>query len=145
VRSLEDWIKEQREWAQQHLVALLFGAFAFLALVLAAIGLYSVVSYSVAQRTNEFGIRMALGATAGDVLRTVFASATLSVGSGLAAGVLLSLALNRLVSQWVEGSSIEAGILFGVTLLMASVAAMACLMPARRASSVDPMVALRYE
>jgi ABC-type antimicrobial peptide transport system permease subunit len=88
---------------------------------------------------------MALGATAGDVGRIVFASATLSVGSGLAAGVLLSVALNRLVSQWVEGSSIQASILFGVTLLMASVAATACLGPARRASSVDPMKALRYE
>jgi putative ABC transport system permease protein len=145
VRSLEDWIKEQREWAQQHLIALLFGAFAFLALVLAAVGLYSVVSYSVAQRTNEFGIRIALGATSSDVLRIVFASTTLSVGSGLAAGVLLSLALNRLVSQWAEGSSIHASILFGVTLVMVSVAAMACLAPARRASSVDPMKALRYE
>jgi predicted permease len=145
VRSLEDWIKEQREWAQQHLMALLFGAFAFLALMLAAVGLYSVVSYSVAQRTNEFGIRIALGATSSDVLRIVFASTTLSVGSGLAAGVLLSLALNRLVSQWAEGSSIHATILFGVTLVMVSVAAMACLMPARRASAVDPMKALRYE
>jgi len=145
VRSLEDWIKEQREWAGQHLMALLFGAFAFLALALAAVGLYSVVSYSVAQRTNEFGIRMALGATSSDLLRSVFASATLSVGSGLAAGVLLSLALNRLVSQWVEGSSIQASIVFGMTLLMASVAALACLVPARRASSVDPMKALRYE
>ena len=145
VRSLEDWIKEQREWAQQHLIALLFGAFAFLALALAAVGLYSVVSYSVAQRTNEFGIRMALGATPVDVLRIVFASATLSVGSGLAAGVLLSLALNRLVSQWAEGSSIHSSLLFGVTLLMVSVAAMACLAPARRAWSVDPMKALRYE
>jgi len=145
VRSLEDWIKEQREWAQQHLIAMLFGAFAFLALALAAVGLYSVVSYSVAQRTNEFGIRMALGATSGDVLRIVFASITLSVGSGLATGVLLSLALNRLVSQWARGGSIHMSVLFGVTLLMVSVAAVACIVPARRASSVDPMKALRYE
>ena len=145
VRSLEDWIKEQREWAGQHLIALLFGAFAFLALALAAVGLYSVVSYSVAQRTNEFGIRMALGATSSDVLRIVLASATLSVGAGLAAGVLLSLALDRLVSQWVEGSSIHASILLGVTLVMVGVAAMACLTPARRALAVDPMKALRYE
>ena len=145
VRSLEDWIKEEREWAQQHLIALLFGAFAFLALTLSAVGLYSVVSYSVVQRTNEFGIRIALGATSSDVLRIVFASAMLSVGSGLAAGVLLSLAFHRLLSQWVEGSSFQAGILLGVTLLMVSIAAMACLIPARRASSVDPMNALRYK
>lgn len=145
VRSLEDWIKEQREWAQQHLIALLFGAFAFLALMLAAVGLYSVVSYTVAQRTNEFGIRMALGARTGDVLRIVFASTTLSVGSGLAAGVLLSLALNRSVSQWIQVTSMHASVVFGVTLLMVSVSGMACFMPARRASSVDPMKALRHE
>lgn len=145
VRSLEDWIRDQREWAQHHMVALLFGAFAVLALVLAAVGLYSVVSYSVAQRTNEFGIRMALGAMPKDVLRIVFNSTILSVGAGLLAGVLLSLALNRLVAQWVEGSSIQLGLLAGVTLLLVAVAASACLVPALRASSVDPMKALRYE
>jgi predicted permease len=145
VRSLEDWIKDQREWAQQHLVAFLFGAFAGLALILAAVGLYSVVSYSVAQRTNEFGIRMALGAMPKDVLRIVFSSTSLSVGAGLLAGVLLSLALNRLIAQWVEGSSIHAGILLGVTFLLLAVAATACVVPALRASSVDPMKALRYE
>ncbi len=145
VRNLEDWIKEQHEWAQQHLMALLFGTFAGFALLLAAVGLYSVVSYSVAQRTNEFGIRMALGAMPKDVLRIVFGSTTLSVGAGLLVGILLSLALNRLVAQWVEGNSIHTGILLGVTLLMVAVATAACLVPALRASSVDPMKALRYE
>ena len=145
VRSLEDWIKNQQEWAQQHLVSLMFGAFAGIALVLAAVGLYSVVSYSVAQRTNEFGIRIALGATPKDVLRIVFSSTSLSVGAGLLAGIVLSLGLNRVVSQWVEGSSIHAVVLLGVTLLLVSVAATACLVPALRASSVDPMKALRYD
>jgi predicted permease len=145
VRSLEDWIRQQREWAQHHLVSLMFGAFAAIALVLAAVGLYSVVSYSVAQRTNEFGIRIALGAMPGDVLRMVFASTTLCVGAGVVAGLLLSLGFNRLVSRWVEHSSINAMILLGVTLLMSGVAAIACLIPALRASSVDPMKALRYE
>ena len=145
VRSLEDWIKQQREWAQQHLVSLMFGAFAVIALVLAAVGLYSVVSYGVAQRTNEFGIRMALGAMPSDVLRMVFASTTLSVGAGVLAGVALSLGFNQLVSRLVEHSSINAMILLGVTLLMTGVATIASLMPALRASSVDPMKALRYE
>ena len=145
VRSLEDWIKQQREWAQQHLVSLMFGAFAVIALVLAAVGLYSVVSYGVAQRTNEFGIRMALGAMPSDVLRMVFASTTLSVGAGVLAGVALSLGFNQLVSRLVEHSSINAMILLGVTLLMTGVATIASLMPALRASSVDPMKALRCE
>jgi predicted permease len=145
VRSLEDWITIQREWAQQHLIALLFGAFATLALVLAAIGLYSVVSYSVAQRTNEFGIRMALGARRSDVLQMVLLSTTFSVGSGILAGVALSLALKRMIVHWAQGNSIHLAVLLGVTMLLVGVAAMACLLPAHRASTVDPMKALRYE
>ena len=130
VRSLEEWITIQPEWARQHLIALLFGAFAALALVLAAIGLYSVVSYSVAQRTNEFGIRMALGAQRGDVLQMVLVSTTFSVGSGILAGVVLSLALNRAIEHWVQGNSIDLAVLLGVTVLLLGVAAMACLLPA---------------
>ncbi len=145
VRSLEGWITHQPEWAQQHLIALLFGAFAGLALALAGIGLYSVVSYSVVQRTNEFGIRMALGAQRSDVLQMVLVSTTFSVGSGLLAGVLLSLVLNRVIEHWAQGDSIHLAVLLGVTVLLLGVAAMACLLPAHRASTVDPMKALRYE
>ena len=145
MRSLEEWITTQQEWAQEHLIALLFGAFAVLALMLAAVGLYSVVSYSVAQRTNEFGIRMALGAQRGDVLQMVLFSTTFSVGSGLLAGIVLSLALNRVIEHWAQGNSIHSTVLLGVTLLLVAVAAMACLLPAHRASTVDPMKALRYE
>jgi putative ABC transport system permease protein len=145
VRSLEEWITGQQEWAQQHLVAMLFGAFAALALVLAAVGLYSVVSYTVAQRTNEFGIRMALGAQRGDVLRMVFFSTSFSVGSGVVAGVVLSLAMKRVVAQWAQGSAISLAVLLGVTVLMAAVAGIACVLPAHRASTIDPMKALRYE
>jgi len=144
-RSLETWISEQQEWAQEHMIALLFGAFAGLALALAAVGLYSVVSYSVAQRTNEFGIRMALGAQRGDVLRIVMLSTAISVGSGILAGVILALAFNRVITQWAQGSSIHSAVLLGVTLLLGAVAIVACLLPALRASSVDPMKALRYE
>jgi putative ABC transport system permease protein len=145
VQSLEEWITSQREWAQQHLVAMLFGAFAALALSLAAVGLYSVVSYTVAQRTNEFGIRMALGAQRSDVVRMVFLSTLFSVGSGIVAGVVLSLAMKRVVSQWAQGSAISIAVLLGVTALLATVAAVACVLPAHRASTVDPMQALRYE
>jgi len=144
-RSLEEWITEQQEWAQEHMIALLFGAFAGLALLLAAVGLYSVVSYTVAQRTNEFGVRIALGAQRADVLRIVMLSTAFSIGSGILAGVVLALAFNRVITQWAQGSSIHAAVLLGVTLLMAGVAATACLLPARRASAVDPMQALRYE
>jgi putative ABC transport system permease protein len=144
VRSLEEWITGEPEWAQQHLIALLFGAFGFLALVLAAVGLFSVVSYGVAQRTNELGIRMALGAQRKDVLRIVFLSTGFSVASGILAGALLSLSLNRLVTSWSENSSIHPNIFACVTLLLICVAAMACFVPAKRASSIDPMKALRY-
>jgi ABC-type antimicrobial peptide transport system permease subunit len=145
VRSLEEWITTQPQWAQQHLVAMLFGAFAALALSLAAVGLYSVVSYTVAQRTNEFGIRMALGAQRGDVLSMVFRSTSVSVGGGILAGIVLSLAMKRVIMQWAQGSSINLAVLVGVTVLLAVVGALACLLPARRASSIDPMQALRYE
>jgi predicted permease len=145
VRSLEEWIATQPEWAQQHMIAMLVGAFAGLALLMAAVGLYSVVSYSVAQRTNEFGIRMALGAQRTDVLRMVLFSAAFSVGAGVLVGAVLALALNRLITHWEQGSAIHSSVLLGVTLLMVGVAAVACVIPAQRASAVDPMDALRYE
>lgn len=145
VQDLEHWIQGQPEWEQEHLTTWLFGAFAILALALAATGLYSVVSFSVAQRTNEFGIRMALGAQPKDVLRVVFASAVVSVGSGLIAGVILTLGLSSVLAKWAEGSSGDILILLGTTMLLTFVAALACAVPAYRASSVDPMQALRYE
>jgi predicted permease len=145
VEDLEHWIQDQPEWAQEHLVAWLFGAFAFLALALAATGLYSVVSFSVEQRTNEFGIRMALGGQPGDVLRVVFGSAVVSVGGGLLGGVLLSVALNNVLARWAEGSSQDLLVVLTATTLLTAVAAIACAAPAHRASTVDPMTALRYE
>jgi predicted permease len=145
VQDLEHWITRTQEWQQEHLVAWLFGAFAILALTLAAVGLYSVVSYSVVQRTNEFGIRMALGAPRGHVLQIVFRSTVLSVGSGIVAGIALTLALNKVLAHWAEGSSRDPFVLLGVTILLSLVAAIACAGPARKASEVDPMTALRYE
>jgi len=145
VRNLEQWIEGQPEWAQERLVALLFGGFAVLALVLSVFGLYSVVSYIVAQRTNEFGIRMALGAGRTHVLRLVFASTALSVGGGLVGGVAMSLALKGVLSRWAVGSSVDAVIVLAVVALLMSAATVACLLPAYRASSIDPVTALRYE
>jgi predicted permease len=145
VQDLEHWITGQQEYEQEQLVAWLFGAFALLAVALAAVGLYSVVSYSVAQRTNEFGIRVALGARPWHVLRIVFASTIVSVGSGIAAGIVLTLALNKVLAQWAEGSSRDPLVLLAVTVLLGAVAAVACGGPARRALKVDPMTALRYE
>ena len=135
----------EQEYQQGNLISWLFGSFAVLALALAAVGLYSVVSYSVAQRTNEFGIRMALGAGRGHVLNIVFTSILAAVGGGVVAGLVLSLALNKVVAHWAEGSSRDPLLLAGATVLLGAVAAVACLIPARRASRVDPMVALRYE
>jgi predicted permease len=145
VEDLEHWISDQQEWQQEHVVSWLFGAFAALALALAAVGLYSVVSYSVAQRTNEFGIRMALGAQRGHVLWIVFTSTVVSVGGGILAGLVLSIALNKVLGRWAAGSARDPHILLGVTAVLAVVAALACAIPARRASVVDPMTALRCE
>jgi ABC-type antimicrobial peptide transport system permease subunit len=144
-QDLEHWIQDQPEWAQEHLVAWLFGAFAVLALALAATGLYSVVSFAVERRTNEFGIRMALGAQPRHVLRVVFASMMVRVGSGLAAGILLSLVLNNVLARWAEGSSRDSLVLLSAVVLLTVVAAFACFARARRAATVDPMTALRYE
>jgi predicted permease len=144
VQDLEQWISGQPEVQQEHLVAWLFGSFAVLGLVLAAVGLYSVVSYTVAQRTSEFGIRMALGAPRVHVLRIVFESTVMSVGSGMAAGLVLTLSLQRVLAHWAEGSSCDPLVVIEAALLLALVAAVACVIPARRASRVDPVTALRY-
>jgi len=145
VDDLETWIKDEPDWQREHLTAWLFGAFSVLALALAAVGLYSVVSYSVAQRTNEFGIRMALGAQRGHVMRLVFASTLVSVGSGIAAGLVLSVALDRILAQWAAGSARDPLILLGAVGVLSVVAGVACALPARRASVIDPMSALRIE
>jgi putative ABC transport system permease protein len=145
VRDLQAWITGQEEYAQQRLVASLFGVFSILALMLAAVGLYSVVTYGVATRTNEFGIRMALGAKSGDVFRMVLASAAINVGAGVGAGLVVSFALDKLATRWVSESSRDPLILSGVTFILISAGVLASVVPARRASAVDPMVALHYD
>ena len=144
-RDIHAYITAEPEYAQQRLVASLFGTFSMLALALAAVGLYSVVSYSVAIRTNEFGIRMALGAQTSDILSIVLSSTGLNVGSGLLAGLLLSVVFGKLATRWVNESPRDPLVLGSVTLLLAAAALVASIVPARRAASTDPLVALRYE
>ena len=144
-RDLEQWIEREDAYAYGRLVAALFTAISLVALLLAAIGLFSVVSYGVAQRTNELGIRMALGASRTQVLRVVLSGIVVYVAGGLAGGTLLSLSLSRVLSKWAEGSFYNPFVVSAVTLLLILTAAVAAVIPARRASSIDPMEALRYD
>src|ERR1017187_4443387 len=145
VEDLDSWISDQPEWQQEHLAAWIFGVFAGLALALAAVGLASVVAYTVAQRTSEFGVRVALGAQRGNVLRIVFRSTLVSVGSGIVAGVALALALNTILERWAKGNSGDPFILVAGVLLLSFVSVIACAIPAWRASQADSMTALRSE
>jgi putative ABC transport system permease protein len=116
------------------------------AMLLAAIGLYGVMSYSVAQRTHEIGIRMALGARRPDVLALVVKQGMALALMGIAAGAILSLGMTRLISGMLFGITATEPLTFaGVAALLGTVAFLANYLPARRSSKVDPMVALRYE
>jgi len=145
VSELDKWITDGADYQQDHLIAWIFGAFSVLALALAAVGLYSVVSYTVTQRTNEFGIRMALGAQRGHVLRIVFASTLTTVGSGIVLGLGLTVVLSGVLAAWTEENSRDPVVLLAATAVLVAVAGIACAFPARRASRVEPMTALRYE
>jgi predicted permease len=136
----------ERSKGTPRFLAQLMGGYAALALVLAAVGLYGVTSYSVAQRTREIGLRMALGAATSDVLRSVLRRALLLAGLGLVLGMAGALALGRVVQSLLFATSpTDAVTLLGVALLLLAVATLASYLPARRATRVDPTVALRYD
>jgi predicted permease len=143
-QALEDLVNDSA--ASRIALAKLSVFFAVVALVLACVGLYGVMSYTVAGRTREIGVRMALGAARGDVLHLVLREGMLLVTAGLVIGIPLSLASSTLLHSFLFGlKGTDPLSLIAVILLLAIVAALAALIPARRASKIDPMVALRYE
>ncbi|MEJ7618633.1 MAG: FtsX-like permease family protein [Pyrinomonadaceae bacterium] len=144
IRTMEDVLSESL--ARQRFSMLLLGIFAAVALVLAAVGIYGVMSYSVAQRTHEIGIRMALGAQASDVLKLAVGHGLKLVLIGLAIGLVAAFILTRVMSSLLFGVSATDPITFiTISLILMSVAVLACFFPARRATKVDPLIALRYE
>jgi putative ABC transport system permease protein len=132
--------------SSQRLTAALIGLFGALALALAAIGVFGVLSFTVSQRTNEIGIRMALGAGRSEVLRLVLREGMMLATVGVGLGVLGALALTRLLSGLLFGVGPTDPLTFAAVLaLLTSVSFVACYLPGRRAAAVEPMVALRYE
>jgi predicted permease len=133
-------------YAEPRLVLMILGVFAVLGMVLVAIGVYSVIAYTVARQTHEIGIRMALGAERAHVLRLVLGMGSRLVGLGLAIGLVVSLAATRVLSSQLWGVAPHDPLtLTSVIVVVAIAGAAACVFPARRATRVDPMVALRYE
>jgi predicted permease len=144
IATMEDLLTE--ETGSRRLGMILLSAYAGLALLLASLGIYGVLSYLVAQQTPEIGVRMALGARPGNILRLVLRKGMIMTLLGIGVGLFAALALTRLMASLLFGVSATDPLTFAaIALLLAAVALLACYLPARRAMRVDPMVALRYE
>jgi putative ABC transport system permease protein len=144
IRTVSDYAADQLRDTRQYVV--LLSVFGGVAILLAVTGIFGITAHSVSQRINEIGIRMALGAASGDVLRVVLARAMRLIALGLALGIAASLALTKAIQNLLWGvTSADPATFLTVTLLLAAVALLACYLPARRALRVDPVIALRYE
>jgi putative ABC transport system permease protein len=144
VQTLESMVEQSL--APRRFNLLLLSIFAIIALLLAAVGLYGVMSYAVTQRTREIGIRMALGAQRRDVLRMVLRQGLFLSSIGVLIGLAASLALTGAMKSMLYGvSSTDPATLIGISLLLTAVALLACYLPARRAIKVDPLAAVRHE
>jgi putative ABC transport system permease protein len=144
VRTMEQVVSNSI--SQPRFRTVLLGLFAALALALAGIGIYSVISYTVAGRTHEIGIRMAVGANQSEVLELILRQSLTLILAGMASGFALAFVLTRLVASWLyQIRSNDPATFVGVGLLLFFVGLLASYIPARRATKVDPMVALRYE
>jgi putative ABC transport system permease protein len=144
IQPLEQYISDQMQGFRQYV--LMLGVFGGVALVLALIGIYGIMAHTVTQRTNEIGIRMALGASSRQVLRLVLRRGLLLIGIGLVLGLAASVGLTRVISSQLWGVTATDPITFAFVVAgLASVAVLACYIPARRALKVDPVIALRYE
>jgi len=143
-RAVEQYLSQQTQYLRLYI--LLLGIFGGIAAVLAAIGIYGIMAYSVAERTREIGIRMALGAARGDVLKMVMKHALVLVGMGLVIGLAGAFALTRLIKSGLYGvTATDPATYAGISALLVAVAVIACLIPTMRAVQVDPTIALRHE
>jgi len=143
-RPVEQYLNQQTQYLRLYI--LLLGIFGGIAAVLAAIGIYGIMSYSVNERTREIGIRIALGAGSGEVLRMVMRHALLLIGLGWILGLAGSFALTRLIQSGLYGvTATDPATFAGVSVLLITVGLIACLIPTMRAIRVNPTIALRYE
>jgi len=143
--TLEDYLK-RFSYSGPRFTLILLGVFAGVGLVLVAIGVYSVIAYTVSRQTHEIGIRLALGASTAHVLVVVLRMGLLLVGLGIAVGLIASVAVTRLLASQLWGvSPYDPLTLAGVSVVLVAAGVAACYFPARRATRVDPLIALRYE